>query len=73
MLSLIYENVELFFSSVVDEHFDIAVPFISLTVSFIIKSGMGWDIFFFGLDGSFVRPLQILHRVIDLPLTDCFV
>jgi len=46
MLSLIYENVELFFSSVVDEHFDIAVPFISLTVSFIIKSGMGWDFFF---------------------------
>jgi len=47
MLSLIYENVELFFSSVVDEHFDIAVPFISLTVSFIFKLGMGWDIFFF--------------------------
>jgi len=46
MLSLIYENVELFFSSIVDEHFDIVVPFISLTVSFIFKSGMGWDIFF---------------------------
>ena len=72
MLSLIYENVELFFSSIVDEHFDIVVPFISLTVSLIFKSGMGWDIFF-GLDGSFVRPLQILHRVIDLPLTDYFV
>jgi len=64
MLSSIYENVELFFSSVVDEPFDIALPFLSLTVSFICELGMGWDIFF-GLDKSFLRPLRIIHRVID--------
>jgi len=66
MLSSIYKNVrELFFSSVVDEHFNIAVPLLPFILS-LNRAWVGTFFFRFGwIVYLFLRPLQILHGVVD--------